>query len=356
MDRREFLKRTGGALAGALSNTLPSLARASDEPTYLESALTPKELEQHKTRSAEALVADVWSDEQMRAFALSHFFHDAQTPEAAQEKLKHSSTMAIPSATELQELQQRSVYAERGRNTSALDELAFQIPEGKYGLYVDGDTQKLYLLGNRTGTLEFVASFLTSTSAKEWSNKPDSYGTPLGLHRIVHHRAGKLGQILSRTMELEGHFPKVTVEVGGEARQEYFVRTLNHAIDPAVIITDAFALWGPTTPLERGVFLHGTNHEDTLGARYSGGCVRMANVDVHLLTGTDERGVPFVEVGALDKSGKSGRGGTPVMIHVSPGEKSGRPASSKPAWDANPPREASQQDRLPPGFKDVTGE
>src|SRR3989344_3363148 len=348
MDRREFLKRAGGALAGALSNALPSLTNAANEPIYLESALTPETLERYKARAAEALVADVWSDEHVRAFALDHFFHDAQTPEAAQEKLQRSSTMAIPSAAELQELRARSASAEGGRNANALDELALQIPEGKYGLYVDGDTQKLYLLGNRGSALEFAASFLTSTSVKEWSNKTDSGGTPLGLHRIVHHRTGKLGQVLSKTIEVEGRFPKVSVEEGGRTKQEYFVRSFGYAIDPSVIITDAFALWGPSTPLSRGVFVHGTNREDTLGERYSGGCVRMGNVEIHLLTSTDERGVPFVEVGALNKSERSVRDGTPVVMRVST-ENSNEPApaSRKPVWDANPPEEPRPGDRLP---------
>jgi len=357
MDRRKFLEGTGGVLASALGSALPSLAEAAAAPKYLESILTPESLEKHKARSAEALVADVWNDPHVRDFALDHFFRDAPTPEAAQEKLRRSSTIAVPGTAELVNLRERSVYAEGGRDVSAIDKLALQIPEGKYGLYVDGDTQKLYLLGKRGGAVEFVASFFTSTSAQGWSNKPQSGGTPLGLHRLVAYQGGKLGQVLSKTDESTNKFPRVPVKSGGRTMQEPFARSLNQAIDPAAIITDAFALWGPSTPLSRGVFLHGTNHEDTLGAQYSGGCVRMTNVDVHILTGTDERGVPYVEVGALNKSGKAIRGGSPVMIHVSRSERSRKAPSLKPAWEANPPRnDELRLDGVLPGFRDVTKE
>ena len=357
MDRRKFLEGTGGVLASALSSALPSLAEAAAAPRYLESSLTPESLERHKTRSAEALVADVWNDAHVREFALDHFFRDAQTPEVAQEKLRRSSTMAVPGTAELLKLRERSVYAEGGRDASAIDTLALQIPEGKYGLYMDGDTQRLYLLGNRGRAAEFVASFLISTSAQQWSNKPQSGGTPLGLHRMVAHQTGKLGQVLSKTDEATHKFSRVPIKSGSRTTQEPFVRSLNQAVDPAAIITDAFALWGPFTPLSRQVFVHGTNREDTLGARYSGGCVRMANVDAHILAGTDERGVPYVEVGALNKSGKAVRGGSPVMIHVSPSERSRKAPSLKPAWEANQPRDdKSRSDGMPPGFRDVTKE
>ncbi len=263
--------------------------------------------------------------------------------------------MTIPDAAELLKLRERSVYPEGGRNVSAIDTLALQIPEGKYGLYMDGDSQRLYLLGNRGGAVEFVASFLTSTSAQEWSNKPQSGGTPLGMHRMVAYQKGKLGQVLSKTDEATNKFPRVPIKSGGKNTQEPFVRSLNQAVDPAAIITDAFALWGPSTPLSRGVFIHGTNREDTLGARYSGGCVRMTSVDAHVLAGTDERGVPYIEVGALDKKGKTARGGSPVMIHVYPSEKSRKAPSLKPAWEANPSRnDTVRPDGLTPGLKDVT--
>ena len=356
MDRRKFLEGTGGVLASALGSALPSLAEAAAAPKYLESSLTPESLEKHKALSAEALVADVWSDAHLREFALDHFFHDTPSPEAAQEKLRRSSTMTVPDAAELLKMRERSIYAEGGRNVSAIDKLALQIPEGKYGLYMDGDTQKLYLLANRGGAVEFVASFLTSTSA-HWSNKPQSGGTPLGLHRLVVHHAGKLGQVLSKTDESTNRFPRVPVQSGGKTAQEPFVRSFNQAIDPAALTTDAFALWGPSTPLSRGVFIHGTNREDTLGAQYSGGCVRMTNVDAHILTGTDERGVPYIEVGALNKSGKAVRGGSPVMIYASPREKSRKAPPLKPAWEANPARnDRLKSDGLPPGFGDVTKE
>lgn len=356
MDRRDFIKRTGGVVAGALGSALPSLAAAAAAPRYLESSLTPESLEKHKIRSAEALVADVWSDAYVREFALDHFFHDTPSPEAAQEKLRRSSTMTVPDAAELLKMRERSVYTEGGRDVSAIDKLALQIPEGRYGLYMDGDTQRLYLLGNRGGAVEFVASFLTSTSA-HWSNKPQSGGTPLGLHRLVAYQAGKLGQVLSKTDESTNRFTRVPVKSGGRITQEPFARSLNHALDPAALTTDAFALWGPSTPLSRGVFIHGTNREDTLGSRYSGGCVRMTNVDVHILTGTDERGVPYVDVGALNKNGKSVRGGSPVMIYVSPGEKFRKAPALKPVWEANPPRnDTLKSDGLPPGFRDVTKE
>jgi UDP-N-acetylmuramate--alanine ligase len=112
-----------------------------------------------------------------------------------------------------------------------------------------------------------VREFPVSTSSRGEGFEKDSYRTPTGRFRI----SEKIG-----AGERSGTIFKCRLPVGFWQPHE--------ATDDDLILTRILRLDGldeaNCNTLERCIYIHGTNCEDTLGQPASHGCVRMGNADV----------------------------------------------------------------------------
>lgn len=116
--------------------------------------------------------------------------------------------------------------------------------------------------------------FKISTSKKPPSCLADSYGTPTGLHAA----ADKIGDGAPLGMVFQGRVPvKHYTEFNQEAQQRNLITTRIirlRGLDPERNTGTGCDSY------ERYIYIHGTNHEDRIGAPFSGGCVEMGNTDV----------------------------------------------------------------------------
>ncbi len=121
-----------------------------------------------------------------------------------------------------------------------------------------------------------IHQYPVSTSKKGAGNQNGSEQTPLGLHRIK----DKLGGAMPVNEVFIGRVPHGSLE-------ECIERDLDLPDD--VIMSRIMWLEGMepgrnqggyVDTYERYIYIHGTNHEDTIGMPNSIGCIRMRNNDV----------------------------------------------------------------------------
>lgn len=121
---------------------------------------------------------------------------------------------------------------------------------------------------------QIEATFTISTSKNPPSCIADSFGTPLGLHRLADKigASAPSGTVFKGRQPL-GHFS----EFSPEAQQ-------------GNLITSRIIRIGGLEPgknqgegrdsYARYIYLHGTNHEDRIGQPFSGGCIELRNDDI----------------------------------------------------------------------------
>ena len=228
----------------------------------------------------------------------------------------------------------------------SLTGLAAHIPEQKFGFFLDGDEQALYVLQNAgQNKIQFTKAYPTSTSKEAWSSKPNSAGTPLGLHYIAEGRKGMLGEVVAPALRNSRYEVKIPFSEKGKTIQKIFATDLlGRKVQIPTIITSAFLLVGPTTPPTRAIFMHGTNKVHMLGKPDSGGCIRLSNVDSYDLANYVD-----IKMGKLLEYGKKMpevRSGTPVMIAATK-ERPGM-APIPEAASANPPVRRDTSDTYRP--------
>ena len=121
-----------------------------------------------------------------------------------------------------------------------------------------------------------IHQYPVSTSKKGSGNQNGSEQTPLGMHRIKN----KLGGAMPVNEVFIGRVPHGSLE-------ECIERELDLPDD--VIMSRIMWLEGMepgrnqggyVDTYERYIYIHGTNHEDTIGMPNSIGCIRMRNNDV----------------------------------------------------------------------------
>lgn len=133
--------------------------------------------------------------------------------------------------------------------------------------------QQLQLL-DEDGNL--LHQYSVSTSKNGTGNQNGSEQTPLGLHRIK----DKLGGAMPVNEVYIGRVPHGSLE---ECRER--------DVDLPDDVIMSRILWlegmepgrnqgGYVDTYQRYIYIHGTNHEDTIGTPTSIGCIRMCNADV----------------------------------------------------------------------------
>ncbi len=293
-------------LAGVSLSALriPHAEAGSGKAEFFASSLDQNMLEEQKTKSADTLIDDFWNYPHVRNHITRNYLGGSSEQNDVRRKLRDESRMFIPTPKQCEDVYQS--------NVAHLDELAQNIPKEKYGIFLDGDTQKLYVLKNLgQNRVQFIKGYPVSTSHEEWSNELHSGGTPIGLHHIAEERRGMLGEIVAASKPNGTDNVGMDVLMDGKTERRIFVKSLVGGTGGvAEMITQRLLLVGPNTPPSRAINVHGTNRTNLLGIRGSGGCVRMSSVDVTDLS-------TYIDVGFLIKEGGTEiLGGTPVMIQA----------------------------------------
>jgi hypothetical protein len=122
---------------------------------------------------------------------------------------------------------------------------------------------------------ELVRAFVISASLRPPANVKGSLGTPLGLHDI----AEKIGHGQPPGMVFKGRVPtgRHFNEFSEEENRPNLVTTRIlwlRGLEPGV------NQGGDVDSHDRYIYIHGTNHEDRLGAPLSAGCVLMRNLEL----------------------------------------------------------------------------
>jgi UDP-N-acetylmuramate--alanine ligase len=150
---------------------------------------------------------------------------------------------------------------------------------------VDVIAQRLIRIQGQTP----VAAWPVSTAAVGLDNRQDSGGTPPGVHRV--------------DQKLGADCPPGTIFVSREDTGERW--PLDRESSDDLILTRIVTLSGCEPGLNQGpgvdsreryIYLHGTNHEDRIGAPVSGGCVRLTNADICVVFDQIQEGDPLVIV------------------------------------------------------------
>jgi len=121
-------------------------------------------------------------------------------------------------------------------------------------------------------------TYPVSTSRFGLGTEPGSFKTPPGRFRIEK----KIGDGAALGAVFKSRAP--TGEIGGLSSPDDLVQTRIlwlHGLDPENANT-----------MERYIYIHGTNHEEEIGAPASHGCIRMRNADVAELYDLVTEGTP----------------------------------------------------------------
>jgi hypothetical protein len=135
-------------------------------------------------------------------------------------------------------------------------------------LYVSVQSQRMYLVMDRT----MMAEYTISTARNGLGGRRNSLRTPEGLHRVVK----KIGENVP--------------SLGIFKYRQYTGRTAELDQGDGDLITSRI-LWldglepgtnagGEVDSMERGIYIHGTADEASIGTPSSHGCIRMYNRDV----------------------------------------------------------------------------
>ncbi len=138
-------------------------------------------------------------------------------------------------------------------------------------ILVDGQTQKLFLLGVDNNEVTIVREYTISTSRNGFGSTPNSYKTPTGVH-VIDRKIGD-GQPLGAVFI--GRVP--TGEIAT------IIPTERHN-EEGLITTRILWLDGKEehnrTSKRRFIYIHGTQLEGNIGRPISTGCVNMKNKDI----------------------------------------------------------------------------
>jgi len=113
---------------------------------------------------------------------------------------------------------------------------------------------------------DFTLEYPVSTSKFGPGTEPGSFKTPLGRFEICR----KIGADAPHGAVFKGRVP--TGEIGDASNPDDLIQT-------RILWLDGIDPENANTR-ERYIYIHGTNHEETIGTPASHGCIRMRNADV----------------------------------------------------------------------------
>ncbi|NBO36004.1 hypothetical protein EBU91_00430 [bacterium] len=146
------------------------------------------------------------------------------------------------------------------------------MPENSPLLLVRGSTQELIYYDEKG---QIVKKMPVSTAAKGFGMKEDSGQTPIGLFRIGKKINGKKYEIII------GKKPS-GILLG--SNQESTRKDQAGKLHQAEVLTGLIELEGLESrnrnTFGRSIYFHGTNREEKLGIKASGGCIRVSNDNI----------------------------------------------------------------------------
>ena len=201
----------------------------------------------------------------------------------------------VPLEADIQDFKQRIAKSPKA---AEFKNFFSNIPEGEYRLLVDGDYQRekpiklqiTYLVYNNNGKKEFVVGVPTSSSLEEWSDAPDSKGTPTGARKVSGKRRGVYSQIISKNIHhIDTLPPPLQVTFDGKHFETGYFPNFLFGGDKYAFITTA-VLWIDES---RGVGMHGSNKVAGLGFPASDGCLRIPNFWIWAFYNLTQVGAPI---------------------------------------------------------------
>ena len=130
--------------------------------------------------------------------------------------------------------------------------------------------QRMYLYNGD----EAVKTYVISTSKLQPSCKENSLGTPWGMHQVC--------EIIGKD-EAEGTVFKGRKSIGFRYWEMPSEDQLANLITSRILrlrgLEQEVNLGGAVDTFARFVYIHGTNHEATLGSPASSGCIQVSNAD-----------------------------------------------------------------------------
>ncbi|MBU0959594.1 MAG: L,D-transpeptidase [Nanoarchaeota archaeon] len=147
----------------------------------------------------------------------------------------------------------------------------FGVGEGNFALILNGQEQRLYVVYGRDNSFYVYKHYGVSTGKRGFGNAFGSEKTPLGVHRINVKRGDNAGV--------------GSIFVGGNNTGRVARITQSEKdSSQALLLTRVLGIGGcdslNSNSSDRGIFIHGTNKEGSIGRPDSGGCIRMRNEDI----------------------------------------------------------------------------
>lgn len=214
------------------------------------------------------------------------------SPEELHAKFLEESEMCLPSASDFPGLQKK--------HSDIIREWGAKIPKNKHGLFLDGDSQTLFVIHKDSGgKLALKKKYPVVTSYNDWSDRENSRGTPVGATSIKEKREGLFGQVIStlnKHADDSKNFETLPIKEGSANKSATFVKGITLKTQPVPEVITAALLLDPA----RGIWIHGSprkglaeippeKRRDTAG---STGCVRASNHDVMDMMQYVEIGTP----------------------------------------------------------------
>ena len=137
---------------------------------------------------------------------------------------------------------------------------------GKYRLVVSISSQTLTLYSDS----KLVADYPVSTSKYGIGSEPDSYKTPLGKHRICFKKGE--GEELG-TIFINGTPSGNLQDYDNTPQGEDWITS-------RILGLEGMEQGVNDNSQKRGILIHGTQDEESIGTPASHGCIRMKNADV----------------------------------------------------------------------------
>ena len=154
------------------------------------------------------------------------------------------------------------IASKLGGNTALADERPF--------IYIDSTCQRLHHVGFEP---EQTVIYPISTAAAGIGNRPDSFKTPFGIHRVKQKLGG--GEPAGMIFKAREATNRICTHTNNQDEDEITSRILwLDGMEPGT------NLGGVCDTFSRYIYIHGTSDEKRIGQAVSHGCIRMNNQDV----------------------------------------------------------------------------
>ncbi len=185
-----------------------------------------------------------------------------------------------------------SIYYKTNYSNNSISEVNqnIRLTPGEPMIIILGKYKKVFLVNKENGITNIISEYPIATGVNGFGCVNDSLKTPIGLFKIVQ----KVGQNCS---------PLQVIGANGCQYQNGNPVLASYNSGTAKVVTRKLVLdglekeniglgcdTGNRNTIYRGIFIHGTNYENSMGQQRSHGCIRMLNSDVITLFNNVQKG------------------------------------------------------------------